>query len=317
MRKFVIGAAVVLAVLIIGLGVRAQIQRPSDSPAGGELASGRPGAVAIGDDTSFMGVSAPIDGAGAESAAPPVGLQGEGGITPPPVGSAGATPAQRTGGSGTGAVSQPQTPAALPQPSPVSPQAPQPSRILQEASDRYSAIRSLRARFTMNTVNPLLRTTTTSRGLLHQVRPDRLALRFTDPDGDVIVADGQHFWMYYPSVNAQQVVRTQAGAAGTTVDLQAQFLGDPVRRFEHTLDGTEAVGGRETYVMTLVPRQQAEFKRLRVWIDAQDRLVRRFEVTELNDVVRRMELENLELNPTIAAETFRFTPPAGARVIDR
>jgi outer membrane lipoprotein-sorting protein len=70
-------------------------------------------------------------------------------------------------------------------------------------------------------------------------------------------------------------------------------------------------------VMTLVPRQQAEFKRLRVWIDAQDRLVRRFEVTELNDVVRRMELENLELNPTIAAETFRFTPPAGARVIDR
>jgi outer membrane lipoprotein carrier protein len=189
--------------------------------------------------------------------------------------------------------------------------------VLQRASAAYEGVRSLRADFTMTFENPLLRQTTTSRGTIYQRQPDRIALRFSEPDGDLILSDGQHFWVYYPSVNAQQVIRSPASAGGESgVNLQAQFVGNPVERFRYELHGTEAAGGRSAHVLTLVPRQRAEYRSLKVWVDSRDGLVRRFELTEHNGNVRRFDLQNLQVNPAIQESVFRFTPPAGARIVD-
>jgi outer membrane lipoprotein carrier protein len=189
--------------------------------------------------------------------------------------------------------------------------------VLRRASAAYENVRSLRADFVMNFENPLLRQATTSRGTIYQQQPDRIALRFSDPQGDVILSDGRHFWVYYPSVNAQQVIRSPASAGGESgVNLQAQFVGNPVERFRYELHGTEQVAGRTAHALTLVPRQRAEYRSLRVWIDARDGLARRFEVTEHNGSVRRFDLQNMQVNPTIPESVFRFTPPEGARIVD-
>jgi outer membrane lipoprotein carrier protein len=188
--------------------------------------------------------------------------------------------------------------------------------ILMRASAAYEDVRSLQADFVMNFENPLLRQRITSRGTIYQRQPDRIALRFTEPDGDMIVGDGQYFWVYYPSNNPQQVMRSSAAAAGETgVNLQAQFVGNPVARFNHTLEGAEDVGGRSARVLMLVPRQRAEYRSLRVWIDDRDSLARRFEITEHNGSVRRFDLQNLRVNPTIPDAVFRFSPPAGTNVV--
>jgi outer membrane lipoprotein-sorting protein len=188
--------------------------------------------------------------------------------------------------------------------------------VLRRASTAYENIRSMRADFVMSREIPALRQTITSRGTLYQRSPDRIALRFTDPDGDVILSDGQYFWVYYPSVNANQYMQQPALEAGRSgVDLQAQFVGNPVDRFEATSHGTEAVGGRQTNVLTLVPRQRAEYRSLKVWLDTRDSLARRFEIVEHNGTMRRFDLDNIETNITIPDATFRFTPPPGARNI--
>ena len=54
-----------------------------------------------------------------------------------------------------------------------------------------------------------------------------------------------------------------------------------------------------------------------VWIDAEDHLVRRFELTEDNGNVRRFDLSDVQINPTLRDDLFRFTPPPGAQVIHR
>jgi outer membrane lipoprotein carrier protein len=176
----------------------------------------------------------------------------------------------------------------------------------------------MQADFTMKVDNPLLRTSTTSRGTLYQRRPDRILLKFSEPEGDVIVGDGTYFWVYYPSVDAQQVMRAPAEQAGTGgVDLQAQFVGDPVQRFTYTLHGQETVDGRMAHVLTMVPKGDAGYDKLKVWVDTTDSLVRRFELTEENGAVRRFDLRNLRLNPNLSDALFQFTPPAGARVVQR
>jgi outer membrane lipoprotein carrier protein len=191
--------------------------------------------------------------------------------------------------------------------------------ILRRASSAYERVRSMKASFTMAVENPLLRTTTNSRGTLYQMSPDRIKLEFTEPAGDVIVGDGTYFWIYYPSVDATQVIRVpaaQAGASGS-VDLRAQFVGDPVDRFEFTLHGTETVDSRTTSVLTLVPKQDMDYRQLKVWIDTADGLARKFDVVEHGGITRRVQLFSLEINRPLGDALFRFTPPPGARIIER
>ena len=222
------------------------------------------------------------------------------------------------------------TPKPLPPvPVAVQPETPQPSvdanqatqdgaAILKRASVAYSKVKSMRADFVQHRENPLLNSTTTSRGTLYQKSPDRFALKFTQPAGDMIIADGRYFWVYYPSVDRRQVLRANATESGAgAVDLQAQFIGDPVKRFKYTYEGSQKVGGRTVHALTLVPRSEAGYKSMKVWIDGMDSLVRRFQITESTGSVVEFQLSNLSVNPALGNDVFQFSPPAGAKVIDR
>ena len=190
--------------------------------------------------------------------------------------------------------------------------------ILRRASAAYAKVNTMTAEFTQRLQNRLLRTDARSRGRLYQRHPDRFLMRFEEPAGDVIVSDGRYFWVYYPSVDSLQVMRAPAGAQGSRgVDLRSQFIGDPIERFDATLDGREAVGGRDAHVLTLVPKQPQGYQRLRIWVDDRDHLVRRFEITEENGNVRLIELHGLEINRPLDEELFRFTPPPNARIVER
>lgn len=188
---------------------------------------------------------------------------------------------------------------------------------LARASRAYESLRALRADFTMTLENPVLRRTTTSRGMLAQRTPDRILLRFTEPDGDMIVGDGTHFWIYYPSINPDQVTRAPAAQAESGgVDLRAQFIGDPAERFDWTLIGTDTVDGRAADVLSLVPKEPAGYRSLRVWVDDADGLVRRFRIEEHNGSMREFVLTSLERNPALADSLFTFEPPEGVRIVE-
>jgi outer membrane lipoprotein carrier protein len=189
--------------------------------------------------------------------------------------------------------------------------------ILRRAASAYKTVSSMKADFTQKRDNPILGSTTISRGTLYQKKPDRFLMKFSDPAGDVIVSDGRYFWLYYPSADKRQVMRApaQVGAAGG-VDLQAQFLGDPLTRFSHTYHGKQDMGGRSTHVLTMVPKQNAGYKSLKVWIDDKDALVRRFVLTENNGLVQEFTLSGLTLNPALSNDLFKFTPPADAHIIE-
>lgn len=244
---------------------------------GGAGAQGNPGAGAGSEARS------PADGSGSEPADAAPG--------------AGGADAETRGGGETGSVAQD----------------PSVERILRATSAAYEDLRSLRAEFDQEVRNALLGRTTRSSGTLYQRRPDRFLMDFSDPEGDVIVSDGTAFWMYYPSVDEKQVMRSSRGGG---LDLHAQFIGDPVSRFEATYEGRESVRGRPAHVLTLVPREPLGYRRLKVWIDAEDHLVRRFELTETNENVRHFELHDLRVNPPLADSLFEFTPPADAIVVN-
>jgi outer membrane lipoprotein carrier protein len=243
--------------------------------------------------------------------------------SPAPAAAAPGAGAEPGAAASAGQPAAPATPGAATTPTPT-PRTPEQkanqdraAEILSQAERTARGIRSLEADFTQTLSVPLLNTNQRSTGKLYQRKPDRFLMRFSEPEGDMIVADGRHFWLYYPSTDRTQVIRTSISAGEEAVDLQQQFLSNPNQRFVATLAGEESVGGQASYVLTLVPRGASPYKILKVWIDKDDYLVRRFEMTEENNSVRTVEMRNIRTNHALPDNLFTFTPPAGAQVFDQ
>ena len=197
-------------------------------------------------------------------------------------------------------------------------EAPDPVAILERASGEYSRLTGFCADFRQILTSTLLGQVTRSRGRLCQQQPDRFAMRFSDPEGDLVVADGEWLWVYYPSSDAGQVIRSRmTSGARDRFDFHREFLSDPGTRYLPAYLRSEELDGASTHVIRLVPRQPSAYREARVWIDEGSWLIRRTEIEEENGNLREVRLAGFEAGPGLASETFRFTPPQGVQVITR
>lgn len=190
-------------------------------------------------------------------------------------------------------------------------------RVLERAEARYAALDALCADFVQEMHVVLLNQVTRSEGKLCQKDPDLFIMRFTNPAGDLVVADGSHLWMYFPSMDRNQVVRSRLEASQGRFDFHREFLANPGQKYTPTHEGRETLQGRDTHVLHLVPRTQSAYRSARVWIDSESWLIRRVRIEEENGSIRQVDLANMEMNPAISRDLFHFAPPAGAQVIDR
>jgi len=208
---------------------------------------------------------------------------------------------------------QPRTPAIAAAP------APDVAVTVARAVEAYARVRTARGTLEQTITNPLTRSVMTSKGTFQQRLPNELAVRFTDPAGDVIIADGKVIWVYLPSTNPGQVIKLPVDMPGAAqLDLTRRFLDKPMERYTVTPAGSAMIDGRRATAVTLVPRTpMLEFNRAVVWIDDADGLIRQFETTEASGLVRRIRFETLQVNTAIDASAFSFVPPRNARIIDQ
>jgi outer membrane lipoprotein carrier protein len=193
----------------------------------------------------------------------------------------------------------------------------QTSTVVDKAVGAWANVKSLSGTFEQTLTNPLMRSTTTARGSYREQRPNKLAIRFTEPAGDAIVADGQYLWVYLPQAAPNQVRKLPAtDQAEIPIDM-SQFLDHATQKFDIVEKGAENVGDRPAHALALTPKAStpAVFARATVWVDDADGLVRQFEVTEHSGLIRRIRLTLLTVNPTLTASDFSFTPPKGVKII--
>jgi outer membrane lipoprotein carrier protein len=103
--------------------------------------------------------------------------------------------------------------------------------VLAEAEKAYHASTTFRAEFTQTIENPFLGKPEVSRGVMFLNPPDRFAMKFSDPRGDRVVADGKWMWLFTPSTVPDQVIRQPIPRGGAqTPNFFAQFLDRPLER---------------------------------------------------------------------------------------
>lgn len=192
-------------------------------------------------------------------------------------------------------------------------------QTLDRAVAAWAKVKTARATFEQTVTNSLTGSSATASGEFQQQRPNRLSIRFTDPAGDRIVADGSAVWIYLPSSAPGQVVKRPATDASLPFDIAGEFLTDPRSRYDVTAAGTATVSGHAAHALTLVPKNgsQRAFDKATIWVDDDDAFVRQFEVVEPSGVTRRVRITALEPNVAVDRAAFSFTPPPGVRVLER
>ena len=191
--------------------------------------------------------------------------------------------------------------------------------ILEHASSAFQSIETLTADFVQVINNPMLGTPDTTRGRLFQQRPNRFAMRFSDPAGDRIVADGRYLWFYTPSTAPGQVIRSRIPVTGTTgPNLIGQFVEHPRERYHARFVRSDSAASGWVDVVALTPRDSTlPYSGAELWVSREDGLVRRLKIAEHNGQERAIQLRAVKVNAGVAAREFRFAPPAGVTVVDQ
>lgn len=183
----------------------------------------------------------------------------------------------------------------------------------------YRSLSSLRADFIQTIQNPMIDNPET-RGTLMQSGEARFAMRFSDPPGEAVVMDGEHVWVYTPSTVPGQVIRLPVPSGGPVYgyNMLAWLLDRPADRYTAGLLASEKLNGRTMDVVELVPAvPDLPFDRAVLWLDREDALPRKLDITERSGSRRILTLSKVQVNRTMPERTFVFEVPAGVRIVDQ
>lgn len=193
-----------------------------------------------------------------------------------------------------------------------------PEAIMDRAVKKYESMKTMRAEFRQTITNPLTGSSSVTRGELLRRQPNLMAINFSDPKGDRVVADGKAVWVYLPSSAPGQVLRLTANSkAAGNIDPGTLFLSTPRRRYSMKSGGTAVVSGEKSDVVLLTPRSaSAPFTQAKVWVSAANGAIQQFEILDANGLTRFVVITRLIPNVPIARSAFSFTPPRNARILD-
>lgn len=164
------------------------------------------------------------------------------------------------------------------------------------------------AAFTQTVTSPDGAKKKTSSGSFAFARPNRFRFAYTEPFEQTIVADGDKVWIHDPDLNQVSSRRITEALGATPAAILAG--GDIERSFElsplPTRNGVEWVEAK--------PRaKDGAFQSVRVGFRGKD--LAAIEIVDGFGQHSLLQFSQWVPNATIAPDTFRFTPPAGADVI--
>ena len=173
-----------------------------------------------------------------------------------------------------------------------------------------SSTHSGQADFTQEVLDRSGRKIQSASGTMQFMRPGKFRWAYQKPYEQYIVGDGEKFWMYDVDLNQVTVKKLNAALGSSPAALLSGS--DEIER-DFTLADSGAKDGLEW--MEAKPKtQDANFESIRMAFNAQSELV----VMELRDTFGHttvLHSSDMQRNPQLSPQLFRFEPPKGADVL--
>jgi len=171
-------------------------------------------------------------------------------------------------------------------------------------------VKSGRAAFTQTVSSPDGAKKRTTKGSFEFSRPGRFRFEYDKPFEQLIVADGQKVWLYDPDLN-QVTVRPMSQALGAT---PAALLAGGALEKDFQLKAMDDRDGLQW--AEAVPREKdSQFQSVRVGF--RGGALAALEILDNFGQKSLLNFSDVQSNAAVPADHFRFTPPAGADVLEQ
>jgi outer membrane lipoprotein carrier protein len=176
--------------------------------------------------------------------------------------------------------------------------------------DFVANVKTGHANFTQTVTSPDGAKKKTSSGSFDFSRPNRFRFTYAKPFEQVIVADGQKVWIYDADLN-QASSRKFSSALGAT---PAALLAGGSLDKDFDLVALPAKDGLD-WVQANPKLKDGSFKSVRVGFRGKD--LAAVEIIDAFDQRSLLQFSQFTAGVSFAPDAFRFTPPAGADVIEQ
>jgi outer membrane lipoprotein carrier protein len=172
-------------------------------------------------------------------------------------------------------------------------------------------VKTGKAAFTQTVTSPDGAKKKTSSGSFEFARPNRFRFVYTKPFVQTIVADGHKVWIHDPDLN-QVSSREIDQALGTT---PAALLTGSSLDQDFELSAQPASGGLEWAQALPKVKEGSAFQSLRVGFKGKE--LAAIEIVDAFGQRSRLDFTQVVANPALPAETFTFSVPKGADVLQQ
>jgi outer membrane lipoprotein carrier protein len=205
--------------------------------------------------------------------------------------------------------------AAPPSPPPAAAR-PELATIVERVQKRYDGTQDYRAHFDQVQLNAAFGRTTRSSGEVLFKKPGRMRWDYDKPEKKTFVSNGQVLWLYEPE--DQQAFRQDLKSSQLPAALA--FLmgkGKLTDEFEVTFADDAPYGRPGDYRLSLKPRQpQGRYKSIYFLVDPQTFHIRETVLIDAQGNVNDVSFGEPKINTKLADATFKWSPPAGVKVVD-
>lgn len=171
-------------------------------------------------------------------------------------------------------------------------------------------VKTGRAAFTQVVTSPDGAKKKTSSGSFEFARPNRFRFAYTRPFEQLIVADGSKVWIYDTDLQ-QASSRKIASAMGAT---PAALLAGGNLEQDFELSAAPASDGLE-WALATPKLKDGAFQSVRVGFRGKE--LAAVEIVDNFGQRSLLQFSQFAANPTLPADSFRFTPPPGVDVIEQ
>ena len=189
--------------------------------------------------------------------------------------------------------------------------------VVAEVQKRYDGAADFRARFTQTMTSSAMGRKTNSAGEVMFKKPGRMRWDYEKPEKSSYITDGGGvLWLHEPDDKQafkQKLESSQLPAA-------LSFLtgkGKLATEFDIVFAGKSPYGSPGDYLLSLSPKApQAQIKSILFVVDPRTFDVRESVITDGQGNVNDLVFADIRVNTRVPDALFKFTPPAGTRVID-
>jgi outer membrane lipoprotein carrier protein len=188
--------------------------------------------------------------------------------------------------------------------------------VLDRMQKRYDQAKDFHARFSQNYSRAVVGRSTLSTGTITFKKPGRMRWDYDKPEARMFLSNGQVLWLYEPTEKQafkQDLKSSQLPAA-------LAFLmgkGKITDEFDVTFAKDAKQGRPGDFRLALSPKQpQSAYKSILFVVDPKEFLVRESVLVDAQGNSNHFTFDGLEVNGKVSDSVFKWTPPAGVRVVD-